>query len=214
MRDSSDGNHLARARRIRTMTTRRRERKTERREKGANGGSTTVLPKFSNPLIELRGYSIYVGGVYSEPQKQRRRRAQDHSCIRVKPRLCGAARRQATGDYNGISSRLAYELRSPSSAHPPAAAAAAAAAPPLPVPSSTYPGLTPPCSPPSALPSPFCVCSLSPPLPPSPLPLSLSLFLFLHLSVLVSPIRSCIRASLPSLPASRCAPCASLEPPS
>jgi len=130
MRDSSDGNHLARARRIRTMTTRRRERKTERREKGANGGSTTVLPKFSNPLIELRGYSIYVGGVYSEPQKQRRRRAQDHSCIRVKPRLCGAARRQATGDYNGISSRLAYELRSPSSAHPPAAAAAAVPPPP------------------------------------------------------------------------------------
>lgn len=51
----------------------------------------------------------------SGERRRRRYRAQDHSCIRVKPRLCGAARRQATGDYNGISSRLAYELRSPSS---------------------------------------------------------------------------------------------------
>lgn len=43
-------------------------------------------------------------------QKQWQRSALDHSsCIRVKPGLCGA--RQATGDYNGIYARLAYELR-------------------------------------------------------------------------------------------------------
>lgn len=93
-----------------------------------------MLPKFSNPLIELCDYVDTAstwgeGGVYTESQRQQRRRrrrrrqhrAQDHSCIRVKPRLCGAARRQATGDYNGISSRLAYELRSPSSGLPPGA---------------------------------------------------------------------------------------------
>lgn len=84
-----------------------------------DGGSTTVLPKFSNPLIELSATTwiqrFYIG-IYT------RRRSSGAPCSgsllhpRVKPRLCGATRRQATGDYNGISSRLAYELRSPSSA--------------------------------------------------------------------------------------------------
>lgn len=169
-----------------------------------------MLPKFSNPLIELCEYVDTASTqIYIAPQKRQRRLAQDHSCIRVKPRLCGATRRQATGDYNGISSRLAYELRSPSSA--PLCRPRASQ-----VPSSAHPGLTPLFASPSISSFPFLCMSLA---------ISLSLFLsfsllsahrcvysilFLYLRTLLTPEswppsskRRTIRRTSEQLPARR-----------
>lgn len=64
-------------------------------------------------------YAVYVYTPRRWEQKQRQCWVLDHSsCASVKLRLCGTTSKRATGDYNGIYARLAYELRDPSSTSP------------------------------------------------------------------------------------------------
>ena len=90
------------------------------RRRARNGDRPSTLTKFSNTVIEVCDYAdawctlVYRCSKTVEAEAVTAVEPLDHSsCIRVKLGLCGATPRQATGDYNGIYARLAYELRIP-----------------------------------------------------------------------------------------------------
>lgn len=87
---------------------------SQRRIVEGGGRVSSVTPRLKSATTWIRHLHRYIHRVRRRRQKQWQRWALDHfSSIRVKLRLCGATPSQATGDYNGIYARLAYELRLP-----------------------------------------------------------------------------------------------------